>query len=104
MIRRPPRSTLFPYTTLFRSLLNQGRQVQLFPPPAFRVGVFGPDPGRLRRVASARLQLRGVAQAERAVHQQRAADAEAVADEQQAGLPAPGAPRPAREGGGTDPP
>src|ERR1039457_5718898 len=25
MIRRPPRSTLFPYTTLFRSLLHQGR-------------------------------------------------------------------------------
>src|SRR3712207_7175752 len=25
MIRRPPRSTLFPYTTLFRSLLGQGR-------------------------------------------------------------------------------
>src|SRR5256885_7054488 len=24
MIRRPPRSTLFPYTTLFRSLLNGG--------------------------------------------------------------------------------
>src|SRR2546430_4093974 len=24
MIRRPPRSTLFPYTTLFRSLLNIG--------------------------------------------------------------------------------
>src|SRR5437899_9449117 len=24
MIRRPPRSTLFPYTTLFRSLANQG--------------------------------------------------------------------------------
>src|SRR2546430_4042365 len=24
MIRRPPRSTLFPYTTLFRSLLAQG--------------------------------------------------------------------------------
>src|SRR2546430_17726448 len=23
MIRRPPRSTLFPYTTLFRSLLNE---------------------------------------------------------------------------------
>src|SRR2546423_10122931 len=23
MIRRPPRSTLFPYTTLFRSLINQ---------------------------------------------------------------------------------
>src|SRR5256885_15942163 len=25
MIRRPPRSTLFPYTTLFRSLLNFGQ-------------------------------------------------------------------------------
>src|SRR2546430_10205198 len=26
MIRRPPRSTLFPYTTLFRSLSHLGRQ------------------------------------------------------------------------------
>src|SRR2546430_8211185 len=26
MIRRPPRSTLFPYTTLFRSVLCVGRQ------------------------------------------------------------------------------
>src|SRR5690349_23051353 len=26
MIRRPPRSTLFPYTTLFRSLLMSGRR------------------------------------------------------------------------------
>src|SRR5258708_23344940 len=26
MIRRPPRSTLFPYTTLFRSLVHAGRQ------------------------------------------------------------------------------
>src|SRR2546430_8306764 len=24
MIRRPPRSTLFPYTTLFRSIIDQG--------------------------------------------------------------------------------
>src|SRR2546430_12841768 len=30
MIRRPPRSTLFPYTTLFRSGLEQVRQVVLF--------------------------------------------------------------------------
>src|SRR2546425_9570772 len=29
MIRRPPRSTLFPYTTLFRSL--QSRLIQRFP-------------------------------------------------------------------------
>src|SRR2546422_4847226 len=26
MIRRPPRSTLFPYTTLFRSSVGQGRR------------------------------------------------------------------------------
>src|SRR3712207_7297058 len=26
MIRRPPRSTLFPYTTLFRSLARRGEQ------------------------------------------------------------------------------
>src|SRR5256885_16582390 len=32
MIRRPPRSTLFPYTTLFRSMvgeLNQGWQIAI---------------------------------------------------------------------------
>src|SRR5256885_7585090 len=29
MIRRPPRSTLFPYTTLFRSILTLLDQVQL---------------------------------------------------------------------------
>src|SRR3712207_8018409 len=28
MIRRPPRSTLFPYTTLFRSALAQAARVQ----------------------------------------------------------------------------
>src|SRR3712207_7107223 len=31
MIRRPPRSTLFPYTTLFRSLGRVGRQAQEHP-------------------------------------------------------------------------
>src|SRR3989442_6414311 len=30
MIRRPPRSTLFPYTTLFRSLLGGGVIARLF--------------------------------------------------------------------------
>src|SRR2546426_9629789 len=29
MIRRPPRSTLFPYTTLFRSLLPRGERLGL---------------------------------------------------------------------------
>src|SRR3712207_8266732 len=27
MIRRPPRSTLFPYTTLFRSVVHHGREL-----------------------------------------------------------------------------
>src|SRR5690349_24041538 len=40
MIRRPPRSTLFPYTTLFRSV-RVGR----------RVGVAHPDPDHERRLA-----------------------------------------------------
>src|SRR2546430_12705706 len=30
MIRRPPRSTLFPYTTLFRSVLTRGGITQLY--------------------------------------------------------------------------
>src|SRR5260370_19144021 len=31
MIRRPPRSTLFPYTTLFRSPFGSGRRLSLLP-------------------------------------------------------------------------
>src|SRR5256885_12086698 len=31
MIRRPPRSTLFPYTTLFRSILAGGSGTRLYP-------------------------------------------------------------------------
>src|SRR3712207_5634354 len=38
MIRRPPRSTLFPYTTLFRSLI----------PSVFNPGGFGPPRGLTR--------------------------------------------------------
>src|SRR2546427_6080185 len=44
MIRRPPRSTLFPYTTLFRSLLSdQGEQLttHFFSPNPFE---FSPTP------------------------------------------------------------
>src|SRR3712207_8653099 len=42
MIRRPPRSTLFPYTTLFRSFVNNW-----FPPQrrGLAVGVFGAGMG-----------------------------------------------------------
>src|SRR2546430_15468591 len=35
MIRRPPRSTLFPYTTLFRSLLGRGDPAKV-PEPQHR--------------------------------------------------------------------
>src|SRR3712207_8396423 len=43
MIRRPPRSTLFPYTTLFRSLVKQDHQRQaaarlLLPPVQLACG------------------------------------------------------------------
>src|SRR2546422_7486439 len=36
MIRRPPRSTLFPYTTLFRSLVAHGREDKLVVRPVER--------------------------------------------------------------------
>src|SRR2546425_4994750 len=48
MIRRPPRSTLFPYTTLFRSTNPIGeRRVGLAPGNAQKLRVSeGPPPGR----------------------------------------------------------
>src|SRR2546422_5736960 len=59
MIRRPPRSTLFPYTTLFRSLFNQfdtgdentGFHLPSFPqfdiPLAFADKIYDPTTGQL---------------------------------------------------------
>src|SRR5258708_37807360 len=38
MIRRPPRSTLFPYTTLFRSGLNKKVPLFILPPVAVSAG------------------------------------------------------------------
>src|SRR5256885_12857840 len=57
MIRRPPRSTLFPYTTLFRSKLGFAIVVRRAP--------FGGDPAALleadkRRVDGALIQKDGV--------------------------------------------
>src|SRR3712207_8049333 len=43
MIRRPPRSTLFPYTTLFRSI-GRGQRVRQ------RLGIGRRGRGRLRRI------------------------------------------------------
>src|SRR2546430_16137135 len=39
MIRRPPRSTLFPYTTLFRSLAQETPLEHCDPPPLIEVKV-----------------------------------------------------------------
>src|SRR2546429_9729502 len=47
MIRRPPRSTLFPYTTLFRSLLQPALQPpppSPVPGPEWRVLIVDSDP------------------------------------------------------------
>src|SRR3954462_16044269 len=41
MIRRPPRSTLFPYTTLFRSRLARHEPTQRTNPP--ELGILGQD-------------------------------------------------------------
>src|SRR3712207_7012095 len=66
MIRRPPRSTLFPYTTLFRSVelpvdvvLDGGLDLlqhllQLFAPPAQPLGLLLEPGGRGTREASHR--------------------------------------------------
>src|SRR5688572_31639950 len=51
MIRRPPRSTLFPYTTLFRSLRRVGRRAVL------RVGVASEQRHGVGRLPEAAPQL-----------------------------------------------
>src|SRR2546425_8133504 len=51
MIRRPPRSTLFPYTTLFRSLRGDAGAIQivLLPECPPKIRLFALDRGRQRR-------------------------------------------------------
>src|SRR5689334_24019006 len=44
MIRRPPRSTLFPYTTLFRSRMRASSWVNPFVSAGTSSGVAGPSP------------------------------------------------------------
>src|SRR5437899_7851277 len=39
MIRRPPRSTLFPYTTLFRSIFRSGVGLERVCPSASHIGL-----------------------------------------------------------------
>src|SRR5256885_5072726 len=53
MIRRPPRSTLFPYTTLFRSTVahRETRVLRRFPTPVrkFAVPSQRPEPNQIAR-------------------------------------------------------
>src|SRR2546425_3675947 len=52
MIRRPPRSTLFPYTTLFRSR-REDRSARRAAAARERAGADGPEPAAPDRVARA---------------------------------------------------
>src|SRR5437870_8177488 len=61
MVRRPPRSTLFPYTTLFRSSCDS--MAEWIAPKAPRFAAKSPDLGRRRIIRSeehtSELQSRG---------------------------------------------
>src|SRR5436305_5776749 len=63
MIRRPPRSTLFPYTTLFRSaprcLVGRGGGAGGAGPGARGVAVDVPEPALGRRAADVATRARG---------------------------------------------
>src|SRR2546428_2371897 len=48
MIRRPPRSTLFPYTTLFRSKVVDSHFVFPIPAPGERIQRINPNFGQIR--------------------------------------------------------
>src|SRR3712207_7392026 len=54
MIRRPPRSTLFPYTTLFRSCMEVRGRGACRRPAHGRGGLLGDDHGRLTRRSGVR--------------------------------------------------
>src|SRR3712207_7941807 len=61
MIRRPPRSTLVPYTTLFRSPRRQRRRQEEGAVEQRRRGLAAAGPGgRLRRAGQGRRGHRGV--------------------------------------------
>src|SRR2546422_11515211 len=59
MIRRPPRSTLFPYTTLFRSVPHD-LELELLPPEHAALDEGGVQRRQLERPLDQLLQLRPV--------------------------------------------
>src|SRR3712207_8035610 len=65
MIRRPPRSTLFPYTTLFRSVhAHQPRDALLVRVVGRRQDRVGIDAGRVRTVVRVEVRQEGQARSE----------------------------------------
>src|SRR3712207_9087898 len=80
MIRRPPRSTLFPYTTLFRSQFGGRQQRDVGPVPALDLVVL---PERRQARASGEEQVAGLLEPDvgpLAVDRQRLADGAQEAD------------------------
>src|SRR2546430_10062467 len=59
MIRRPPRSTLFPYTTLFRSQLAKVLEIRSRVPALKHVIVFEPDARRDGAITLADVEAKG---------------------------------------------
>src|SRR5687768_18286603 len=58
MLRRPPRSTLFPYTTLFRSMTREASQELVSASSQFDVGALVRDLCQLYYVKGIELMLR----------------------------------------------
>src|SRR2546422_3655253 len=64
MIRRPPRSTLFPYTTLFRSSLGAGGELKYYVYALRSSGEKGIDAVRSNVSAEAKVKVAYVARSE----------------------------------------
>src|SRR3712207_7678347 len=60
MIRRPPRSTLFPYTTLFRSEVREGEFVSLMGPSGSGKSTLLTVVGAMNRPTAGRLLVDGI--------------------------------------------
>src|SRR2546425_11312468 len=113
MIRRPPRSTLFPYTTLFRSRAVRRveparqhglrRQAGVLPAPVEEQPITDGDPGEGGR--EARIEPQGaLVLVDRATHGARRPLCELVIRAQEAIVGAGSAGRSARQGGSLDGP
>src|SRR5687768_18321282 len=63
MLRRPPRSTLFPYTTLFRSLLQGGTLTAPSVTPGGGTGTFNFHGGTLKPTVNSGTFMSGLANA-----------------------------------------